>query len=113
SRMLGIPPSLNPGASLPLPNRSPSRSFPSPSMSLRDSTHMEENSANRVTCPYCVKSFKWPCLLQRHLRIHTGERPFRCPFCTYAAAQKFDVTKHIMTRHSDANPTNMSSMNDS
>lgn len=52
-------------------------------------------------CLYCGKVFRWPCLLQRHIRIHTGERPYVCPHCPYAAAQKFDVTKHIIALHPD------------
>ncbi|XP_068237706.1 protein bric-a-brac 2-like isoform X27 [Palaemon carinicauda] len=50
-------------------------------------------------CSFCGKIFRWPCLLQRHIRIHTGERPYSCPHCSYAAAQKFDVTKHILALH--------------
>ncbi|XP_047499216.1 longitudinals lacking protein, isoforms A/B/D/L-like isoform X28 [Penaeus chinensis] len=52
-------------------------------------------------CHYCGKVFRWPCLLQRHIRTHTGERPYGCPHCPYAAAQKFDVTKHIFALHPD------------
>ncbi|KAG7167387.1 Zinc finger protein 219-like [Homarus americanus] len=52
-------------------------------------------------CNFCGKVFRWPCLLQRHIRIHTGERPYSCPHCPYAAAQKFDVTKHILALHLD------------
>ncbi|XP_071528455.1 uncharacterized protein [Panulirus ornatus] len=52
-------------------------------------------------CIFCGKVFRWPCLLQRHIRIHTGERPYSCPYCPYAAAQKFDVTKHILALHPD------------
>ncbi|XP_066964675.1 protein tramtrack, beta isoform-like isoform X19 [Macrobrachium rosenbergii] len=52
-------------------------------------------------CSFCGRIFRWPWLLQRHIRIHTGERPYSCPYCSYAAAQKFDVTKHVLAVHSE------------
>jgi len=49
-------------------------------------------------CPYdgCEFSAKYKSKLTRHLRGHTGERPFECPYegCTYAASQKGNLTTH-------------------
>ncbi|NXP67539.1 CKR1 protein, partial [Chloropsis cyanopogon] len=30
-------------------------------------------------CADCGKSFPWASHLERHRRVHTGERPFGCP----------------------------------
>lgn len=47
--------------------------------------------------PNCHKTFSRRCLLVKHFRTHTGERPFPCPEagCDRAFAQKSDLQRHI------------------
>lgn len=53
-------------------------------------------------CKYCPKSFKKPSDLVRHVRIHTGERPFRCEHCYRSFTVKSTLNSHRKTHLSDA-----------
>ncbi|KAG7176288.1 Zinc finger protein 536-like 1 [Homarus americanus] len=61
-------------------------------------------------CPVCGKQFGQPYNLRRHLTTHTGERPYRCPHCNYAASQNVHLEKHIRRIHlnNGQNPTSHS-----
>ncbi|XP_005450718.1 zinc finger protein 236 isoform X2 [Oreochromis niloticus] len=48
-------------------------------------------------CNYCPKSFKKPSDLVRHIRIHTGERPYKCDECGKSFTVKSTLDCHIKT----------------
>lgn len=53
-----------------------------------------------LTCPYCYRStFKQTSDLRRHIRIHTGEKPFRCQHCPYSAVRREHLNDHLWRRH--------------
>lgn len=52
-------------------------------------------------CMHCGKTFTCRTHLDRHVRVHTGERPFGCPHCHYKASQKGSVKRHILMVHRD------------
>ncbi|XP_066970937.1 longitudinals lacking protein, isoforms H/M/V-like isoform X28 [Macrobrachium rosenbergii] len=46
-------------------------------------------------CPYCSYSSPLVTNLNRHIRTHTGEKPFSCPHCPYSSTQKENLKSHI------------------
>ncbi|XP_067126062.1 zinc finger protein 470-like [Centruroides vittatus] len=52
-------------------------------------------------CCICGKRFSQSANLQRHKKIHSDERPFKCKYkdCTYAAKRKDDLIQHINQTH--------------
>lgn len=53
---------------------------------------------NRV-CDHCGKVFQFSNDLRKHVRTHTGEKPYRCPYCSYRATQKVHLRGHVLRRH--------------
>lgn len=45
------------------------------------SPQFERPSDGSTTCPYCSKVLKTKEYLRIHMRIHTGDRPYKCPLC--------------------------------
>lgn len=53
------------------------------------------------TCDICGKSFLQQGTYTRHQRVHTGVKPFKCPFCTneWRCSRKDNMLRHVKLNH--------------
>lgn len=65
-----------------------------------DRTKIKTLASSRI-CSYCGKTFRSSYCLNVHLRVHTGEKPFKCVYCDYAGAQKTSLRYHLDRHHKD------------
>ncbi|XP_062553233.1 uncharacterized protein LOC134218309 isoform X2 [Armigeres subalbatus] len=52
----------------------------------------------KYVCPYCRLNCNKPSVLEKHIRRHTNERPFRCDPCGMAFKTKSNLYKHCRSR---------------
>lgn len=55
----------------------------------------EEDATSGHTCGVCGRSFPLLSSLSQHMRRHTREKPYKCPYCEHRTAQKGSLKAHI------------------
>jgi uncharacterized Zn-finger protein len=60
----------------------------------------------RFPCQHCGNSYEKAIWLQRHVRVHTEDRPYVCgkDGCTFAAAAYSALANHIRNKHGETFP---------
>ncbi|KAG6976102.1 hypothetical protein JG688_00001703, partial [Phytophthora aleatoria] len=90
-----------PGAMINDVNLGPDPASPAPSsVSSKEKWQQKRHMCNT---PDCGKSFDSKWALIRHIRVHTGEKPFPCtyPSCDKSFAEKSAMTRHLQTHSRD------------
>ena len=66
--------------------------------SVQEREFFTKLSGNSFKCKVCEKKFSGRSL-KRHMLIHTGDKPYSCPYCPYKNSRCDNLRQHMMRKH--------------
>ncbi|KAM4772208.1 transcription factor HIVEP2 [Rhinophrynus dorsalis] len=71
--------------------------YPQKTLEPAEDSHKKEQKPKKpgkYICPYCTRACAKPSVLKKHIRSHTGERPYPCVPCGFSFKTKSNLYKH-------------------
>ncbi|KAG9341845.1 hypothetical protein JZ751_018569 [Albula glossodonta] len=59
----------------------------------------ERTYDGKLKCRYCNYASKGTARLIEHIRIHTGEKPYKCELCSFRCSDRSNLSHHRRRRH--------------
>ena len=73
--------------------------FQTPLEMNSETTGQHGNISGGWSCRVCGRRFSSKCYLVRHMRSHTGEKPFSCDICSAVFVRKDSRNRHLYKTH--------------